>query len=595
VCLSRRRAFGHSCRAVSPPSPTGLGKLEPQFTDNLDLWGAYFRILLAVPGLGMAIAVLPGERWVAGLLAVYVGVAALVPAMLRSPRSAPHMSAVRPLLVIMDVATVSALTYGWGTQIAPPSLMYAAIVVGWTLVPQRGMGLLSLLCVIGCVLGLLIGEHTGVLRSAPFALPGSRGAAPGGAVLFFLLLASSLTAVHVLVSFVVSRLGAHVAAVARLRAEKEAREREAAWALSLEETQRLEALGRLAGGIAHDFNNLLTALLGFAEIAQRKLHNDPHVSEAALRELNVAAERAANLTTQLLDFASRRSTQPRPLDLRGEVHKCVQLLSRVLRADIELEVSVGHEPCICNIDPSGLERVLINLAVVARDAMPAGGKLSIELCVDRRGAAPQALLLVADSGLPIDEAELPRIFEPFFTGRTGRSAGLGLASAYGVVKQCKGDIEVESAERGTTFRIRLPLVRSGVTGEHVAGAAPADGPGTVLLVDDQDAVRAVTRLHLEAAGYRVLEACCGADALTLAGEHDIQLLVSDVAMPGMSGLELSRSMRARSRHLPILLISGYSDADIAAGDELPDGTRFLSKPFTAERLRTEVAEALGRG
>jgi signal transduction histidine kinase/CheY-like chemotaxis protein len=573
---------------VSPLTPARLGKLDPQFTDNLDLWGAYFRILLAVPGLGMALALLPDEPWVAGLMAAFLGVAALVPAMLRSPRSAPHMNRVRPLLVVMDVATVCALTYGWGTEVAPASLMYGALVVGWTLVPQRGMGLFSLISVLVSVASLLVGEHFGVLRVAPFAVAGTpAGHAPGGPVFFFLLLATSLTAVHLLVSFVVMRLGAHVAAVERLRAEKEAREREAAWALSLEETQRLEALGRLAGGIAHDFNNLLTALLGFAEIAQRKLHSDPNVAEASLRELNIAAERAANLTTQLLDFASRRSTQPRPLDLRGEIRKCVQLLSRVLRADIELEVSLGNEPCICSLDPSGLERVLINLAVVARDAMPTGGSLSIALRVERTQRV--ALLSVADSGMPIDEAELPRIFEPFFTGRTGRSAGLGLASAYGVVKQSGGDIEVESGPSGTKFLIRLPLV---VSAEREPNAAAVSGRGTVLLVDDQEAVRAVTRAHLEAFGYRVLEASCGADALTLAGENDIQLLVSDVAMPGMSGLELSRSMRARSRHLPILLISGYSDADIAEHDELPDGTRFLSKPFTAERLRSEVAEAL---
>jgi signal transduction histidine kinase len=580
---------------VSPPSPAPLRRLDAKLTDNLDLWGAYFRILLALPGLGIALVVLPGERWVAVLLGVYVGVAALVPAMLRSRRSAPYMDVVRPLLVVMDVATVSALTYGWGTQVSPAAFMYAAIVVGWTLVPQRGMGLLALTGVLLSVLGLLVGEHLGVLREAPFGLPGGSALSPGGPVLFFLLLGGALTAVHLLVSFVVVRLGAHVAAVARLRAENEAREREAAWALSLEETQRLEALGRLAGGIAHDFNNLLTAMLGFSEIAQRKLHVDPRVAESSLRELGAAAERAANLTTQLLDFASRRSTQPRPLDLRGEIDKCVQLLSRVLRADIELAVSLGERPCVCNIDPSGLERVLVNLAVAARDAMPTGGSLSITLREDHARGAPEALLSVSDTGRPIDEADLPRIFEPFFTGTTnGRAAGLGLASVHGVVKQCGGDVEVESSVEGTTFHIRLPLVAT--QEREVAGVSPATrrGPGTVLLVDDQDAVRAVTRAHLEAAGYRVLEASCGAEALTLAVENDIELLVSDVAMPGMSGLELSRSIRKRSEALPILLISGYSDADIAAGDALPQGARFLSKPFTAERLRSEVAQALGR-
>ena len=585
-------------------SDTPLGHLDREFADRLDLWGAYFRIMLVAPGLALALFVLSARLWVAGVLASYLCVALFVPFLLRSRRVRPHMARVRPWLVLIDVLVVSLMTYGWGTEVAPASLLYAAVVVGWTLVPQHGMGLLSLLAVLVSVLALLVCESLGVLPVAPFPLThdAARGA-PGGAVLMYSLLAGGLISVHVLVTFVSQRLAQHVALASRLRAEKAAQEREAAWALELEERQRLEALGRLAGGVAHDFNNCLTALVGFSEIALRKLHSDPRAAERSLHELGQAAERAANLTSQLLDFASRRSTQPRPLDLRQEVKSSAELLSRVLRPDITLHVTLCPEPCVCSLDPSGLERVLVNLAVNARDAMASAGSLSIRLERDAERVPPSAVLTVADTGCGIEPEDLPHVFEPFFTtkarkhGTRNSGSGLGLASVYGVVKQSGGEIEVSSTPgQGTTFRIRFPLAGEQLAPQHRASPLHVErGSGAILLVDDDEQVRAVTRSHLEAGGFDILEAASAHDALTLDGVDRCRLVVSDVAMPGMSGLELSRRLRFHNPELPILLISGYSDADIAANEQLPERTRFLSKPFTRERLLTEVSRALSSG
>ena len=399
---------------------------------------------------------------------------------------------------------------------------------------------------------------------------------------------------HKLLDFTVERLREHSHAVSRLLAEKQTRERELEWTARLEESARLEALGRLAGGVAHDFNNLLTALIGCAELAEHKLITDPMAAARALRDVQTAAERGASLTAQLLDFASRRPAQPRNVDLNELVTAAGQLLNGLLKDSIELSIHKSSEPCCVCLDPGCLERVLLNLATNARDAMPNGGKLLIS--VSKIGTRGRAQLEVRDTGEGIAASDLAHIFEPFFTRKErGKGTGLGLASVYGIVKQSGGEIEAESTlGAGTCFRMQWPLVSAGAPATANERRTPVRGKETILLVDDDEAVRGVSLALLEEAGYSVLCAASGQEALALLAQskHQPDLLLTDVSMPGMSGLELAQAVLAQAPHLPVLLISGYAE-ELANG---PAGAitdaRFLAKPFSGARLAGEVRRAI---
>jgi len=383
----------------------------------------------------------------------------------------------------------------------------------------------------------------------------------------------------------------------------------------LRQSQKMEAVGQLAGGIAHDFNNLLTAILGSTQLLlQATPPDDPRHEDAV--EIKNAGVRAAELTRQLLAFSRRQVLAPKVLGLNAVVAYMQKMLRRLLGEDIELSVTLAPEAGSVNADPGQLEQVLLNLAVNARDAMPTGGRLNIETIrvtsaselAERRHRLPPgdyACLAVTDTGSGMDEATQAHLFEPFFTTKeVGRGTGLGLATVYGIVKQSGGYIWVYSeVGHGTTVKVYLPRVPADEVAPSLSAPAPAPaaepseargGPETVLLVEDAAPVRSLARRSLEARGYTVLDAADGATALDLAARHrgGIDVLVTDVVMPGMSGRELAERLAPERPRMKVLYTSGYTDDAMVRQGVLTAGVAFLQKPFVPETLARKVREVL---
>jgi len=376
----------------------------------------------------------------------------------------------------------------------------------------------------------------------------------------------------------------------------------------LRQSQKMEAVGQLAGGIAHDFNNLLTAILGSTQLL---LHStppgDPRREDA--EEIRHAGLRAAELTRQLLAFSRRQVLAPKVLDLNAVVANVDRMLRRLLGEDVELVTSLQPAAGAVNADPGQLEQVLLNLAVNARDAMPGGGRLSIgttrvtfqEEPAERRHRMPAGdyvCLAVADTGVGMDETTQAHLFEPFFTTKeVGKGTGLGLATVYGIVKQSGGYIWVYSeVGHGTTVKVYLPRV-PGVAEAPAPAAEPKPvrgGDETVLLVEDAAPVRALARRILEARGYRVLDAPDGPSALDLSARHGggIDILVTDVVMPGMSGRELAERLAPERARMKVLYTSGFTDDAMVRQGVLNAGVAFLQKPFVPDTLARKVREVL---
>ncbi|MBZ5515556.1 MAG: response regulator [Acidobacteriia bacterium] len=375
------------------------------------------------------------------------------------------------------------------------------------------------------------------------------------------------------------------------------------------QAQKMEAIGRLAGGIAHDFNNLLTIISGYGTLLLEQMG-----SEAALRghveQIGNAAERAAMLTRQLLAFGRRQVLAPRILDLNTVVADMDKMLRRLIGEDIDLATLPDPEIGCVKADPGQIEQVIMNLAVNARDAMPHGGKLTIETAnadLDEAYArehvavtpGPYVMLAVSDNGIGMDPPTLARIFEPFFTTKeVGKGTGLGLATVYGIVKQSGGNIWVYSEPgRGTTFKIYLPQVEEApVGGELRRPSAPATrGWETVLLVEDEDAVRHLICNILAARGYKVLEARSGKEALSLCKRQagPLHLLLTDLVMPEMDGRELASRLGPRYPAMKVLYISGYTNGALAHNGVLAPDAAYLQKPFTPDALAQKVREVLG--
>ncbi len=375
------------------------------------------------------------------------------------------------------------------------------------------------------------------------------------------------------------------------------------------QAQKLESVGRLAGGVAHDFNNLLTVIGGYCSLLRAGLE-DGHPWHGALAEMSVAADRAADLTRQLLAFSRKQMMRPRAVDLNDVVSGAEKLLRRLIGENIELCVVAGStRPVLA--DPGHLGQVLMNLAVNARDAMPDGGRLTIatadaELDEVQAGARPEArpgsyqVLVVADTGCGMDEATRAHVFEPFFTTKeVGKGTGLGLASVYGIVKQSGGFVEVESASgRGAAFTLYLPAAREAARPAEVPAAARdlPRGRETILLVEDEENVRALCRKVLQGSGYDVMEAGDGADALRVSAAHagPVHILVTDVVMPHMNGRALFDRLATERPGLRVLFVSGYLDGDLLRHGVLRQGQAFLNKPFTPEELALKVREVLDR-
>jgi two-component system cell cycle sensor histidine kinase/response regulator CckA len=377
----------------------------------------------------------------------------------------------------------------------------------------------------------------------------------------------------------------------------------------LNQAQKMEAIGRLAGGVAHDFNNLTTAILGYSELMLRQLGPDDPLRRH-VAEVTRAAERAAGLTRQLLAFSRKQLLQPRVLDVAEVLEHSRSLLERLIGEDVEL-VTRG-EPGVGRVkaDPVQLDQVILNLAVNARDAMPRGGQLVLEASnadLDEDYAHEHVtvrpgryvMLAVSDTGHGMDKETQQRIFEPFFTTKDkGKGTGLGLSTVYGIVQQSGGYVWVYSeVGRGTTFKIYLPRVEDEADQpEPVAGpvATRAEASETLLLVEDEASVRELLRELLATAGYSVLEASGPAEALQIVQSRPqpIQLLITDVVMPEMTGPELARRLAEMRPGLRMLFLSGYTEGVVADKGLLADGAHFLQKPFTGDALEAKVREVL---
>jgi two-component system cell cycle sensor histidine kinase/response regulator CckA len=372
------------------------------------------------------------------------------------------------------------------------------------------------------------------------------------------------------------------------------------------QSQKMEAVGQLAGGIAHDFNNLLTVITGYSELLLSGVQDDP--VRRKVEEIRKAAERASALTRQLLAFSRKQVLQPRVLDLPETVVGMDKMLRRLIGEDVELVTLLESGLEKVKADPGQIEQVIMNLAINARDAMPQGGKLTIEtknVFLDDAYARRHAtvtpghyvMLAVSDTGTGMDEETQAHIFEPFFTTKEqGKGTGLGLSTVYGIVKQSGGNIWVYSEpEHGTTFKIYLPV--AGETDEsrreEVAAERP-QGTETILLVEDEEAVRLLLLDILDAEGYAVLPASNGRDALRVCEQHSgpIHLLITDVVMPGMSGRELAARLAEECGDAKVLYMSGYTDDAIIHHGVLDAGTNFLQKPFTPDAVARKVREVL---
>lgn len=376
----------------------------------------------------------------------------------------------------------------------------------------------------------------------------------------------------------------------------------------LRQSQKMEAIGRLAGGVAHDFNNLLTAIIGYSQLALGRLHKEDSMRKE-LEEIERAGQRAAALTGQLLAFSRRQVLQPKVLDLNSVVDDLGKMLHRLIGEDVELEIRLDPELGHVKADRGQIDQIIMNLAVNSRDAMPEGGKLTIETSnvelddsyasehVDAR-TGRHVMLAISDNGSGMDKQTRSRIFDPFFTTKElGKGTGLGLSTVYGIVKQSGGHIGVYSEPgMGTTFKVYLPRIEGELDGNEPRAPASSypKATETILLVEDETSVRKLARTILQDGGYTVVDAASGQEALEISRQHNgqIHLLLTDVVMPGTSGREVAQSVVTSRPEMRVLYMSGYTDDAIVHHGILDARTPFIQKPFTPNALLRKVRDLL---
>jgi len=402
--------------------------------------------------------------------------------------------------------------------------------------------------------------------------------------------------------------------IARAEVKKQTQELQGAEE-RLRQAQKMEGIGRLAGGVAHDFNNLLTIIGGYSDIVLSKLSPGTPVHEQ-VSEVKQAADRATSLTRQLLAFSRKQILAPKLLDLNSIVTDMDRMLRRLIGEDIELTTVLEPRLGRVNADPGQLEQVIMNLALNARDAMPRGGRLTIETSNTEVQPAdsthpngrvhgepdlntnPCVLLAITDTGCGMDEETKAHVFEPFFTTKeVGKGTGLGLATVYGIIKQSGGSITVYSERgHGTTFKLYLPRILEDAERLEAdrTPAKPTSGKETILLVEDEEKVRAFARTILQSSGYTVLEACHGGEALALADRHQgpIDLLLTDVVMPQLSGRRLAERLKPLRPQMKTVYMSGYTDDAVIRHGILEAETAFVQKPFLAQALLSKVRGVL---
>jgi two-component system cell cycle sensor histidine kinase/response regulator CckA len=512
----------------------------------------------------------------------------------------------RVLLVVVPVAFVVIglfeLTGAQTPYTYPIFFILVFIWVGLSAPPRTALLLLPLTAAAYVVPLLIAGASPTAFESVFVAVP--------ACVLIGEIIARVVSQLHAAQDALEQRVAERTA---QLQAANTALQHQLAERKQLEaqflQAQKLEGIGQLAGGIAHDFNNLLTAISGYADLIWDALPHDQPV-RSDLAEIQKAVTRASDLTRQLLAFARKQIIEPRVLNLNDLIGDMDKLLRRVIGEDIGLISVPDPDLGLVKADPGQIEQVIMNLAVNARDAMPGGGKLTIETrnvfldssyAHEHQGVieGSYALLAVSDTGIGMDSDVQAHAFEPFFTTKAqGKGTGLGLATCYGIVKQHGGNIWVYSeVGQGTTFKIYLPHVHetAAVPPAQVPPQILARGKETLLVVEDEPAVRDLITRVLRAQGYRVLEASNGAEAIRVAEASApamIDLLLTDLVMPELGGLAAAAQLSAHNAVMKVLFISGYTDSAIVHQGRLEEGVAFLHKPFTPAVLTRKVREVL---
>ena len=377
----------------------------------------------------------------------------------------------------------------------------------------------------------------------------------------------------------------------------------------LRQSQKVEPIGRLAGGIAHDFNNFLAVIMLQIEMMRQEIDDDSPLQKR-ITEITGVTDKAANMVKQLLAFGRKQTMRPQNVILNDVVEEFIKMIKTLIGEDIEIIVDIDRELGVCFVDPNQITQILMNLAVNAKDAMPEGGLLAIStknLSIDsntfKHRAQPKGNyieLAVTDTGVGMNASTRKHVFEPFFTTKEAhKGTGLGLATVYGIVKQSKGFIWVDSKiDEGTTFKVQFPRTDKAATGVKLAKAkAIPRGNETVLLVEDEELIRETSREVLTSLGYKVLVARDGEEALRIVKDHEggISLLLTDVVMPKMNGRELAKRIRTRYKDLSVLFMSGYADDIITRHGILEDDVHFLGKPFSPLTLAERVRAAIGAG